>query len=1125
MSRLRFANQVVGKITRLKSMITQMDKKYHNSKLLFIGLDVGSTTVKAVVMDQSNAILWKKYCRHLAKQPEVVREFLDEIETRFPGRRLTVFTTGNGGRAIAPYLNARQIQEVNAVTLAVEKRYPQAGSVVELGGQDAKIILWKRDATGRKNTLSFMNDKCAGGTGATLDKVFTKIGLSLSKIVEITAEETPLHNIAAKCGVFAETDVVGLMKAGIKEEEIAVSLIHAIVKQNIEVLLRGNVLKTDVLLLGGPHYYFKAFETLWRREIPEIWRLHRFTPPKRPLDKMIYVPEDARYFAAIGAVYFGRESEMHLSDQHDGEHNPDRTYPGPDSLTYYIEEGKQAQLISMGEVKPGLVQSDEERRDFEKRFAIPAFEAPPLAPGSIVKCHLGVDGGSTSTKLVLIDPDGALLYKDYILSKGNPIVDVRNMLATLNKWRYRNRVELEICSSGVTGYAAAILEQAFGFDVSIVETVAHLRSAQQFCGNVDIICDVGGQDIKVLFMKHNRVVDIKLNTQCSAGNGYFLQNMAEQFGIPMKEYAEAAFSVDKAPSFNYGCAVFMEQDKVNFQQLGWTKEEIMAGLALVLPLNIWNYVVQETNLRRLGRRFLLQGGTQKNLAAVKAQVDFIENKVPGADVMVHPHADIAGAIGAALESVSTGAARKSTFIGIQRGTRITFSAKNNKSTECRFCANRCKRSFIDIAAPGKKTVRYISGYGCDKGQAENLSEMRERQAVKATKRDAFPNLVAEASLRAFDTYRFDEMPDELIVAERRQEREKMVVGIPRLLNMFLYAPFFSTYFRALGVGEVVYSDNTSVKLWREGNKWGAIDPCFPAKVAPAHIYNLLTRDNVTHICFPMITHMDNVVQNSLGETACVIQMATPEVVEAAFTKTRNQFAEYGKVYLKPLLRMDHPKEAFGKLLEYFGPLLGVTREENEWAAQQGFAAMDTYLADLRAKGAALINRLVETDRIGILFLGKPYHHDPGLNHGIFDAFQERGFPILIAESLPITRQFLDPLFPEATKERDQAPFDISDVWQRGFNRSTNTKIWAAKIAARHPNLAVIDMSSFKCGHDAPTYSYIDNILDASETPHFLFHDIDQNRPDSTFKIRIESIDYFLKKEEERLKEKISALTG
>jgi len=829
------------------------------------------------------------------------------------------------------------------------------------------------------------------------------------------------------------------------------------------------------------------------------------------MEELVFVPDDAQYFAALGAVWFGRESRELLASNREP-----APYLGAAALEAFLASSRDARLASLGAVRPGLVSSAQEIADFAGQYAIPPFAPPVLAQGEEVRAWLGMDGGSTSSKLTLIDDEGRLLYRDYVLSRGNPIVDATTMFGRILDWEKDTGIHLVLRGTGVTGYAAALLSRAFDFDISVVETVAHLKSARLYYGDPDIICDVGGQDIKVLFMKHGRVVDIKLNTQCSAGNGYFLQSMANQFGVPIDEYADRAFSVSRAPSFNYGCAVFMEQDKVNFQQLGWSENEIMAGLALVLPQNIWNYVVQETNLARLGRRFILQGGTQKNLAAVKAQVDFIKERIPDARVDVHRYADVAGAIGAAVEAMERVGDSGGRFVGLARASKVTFSSLNDESTRCRFCSNRCPRTFIDIQVPGAAPLLHISGYGCEQGASESTGAMKEARQAREQVRSRHPNLVARAEELVFSPASFEPLPDALRNPEAGALRAQMVVGIPRLLNLFYYAPFFNAYFRSLGVADVVYSDPTSRRLWSEGNTWGSIDPCFPAKVAPAHVYNLMQKKNVTHICFPILTYLESQVKNTLGNNACVIQMGTPEVVDAAFTRHRNHFRDAGVSFWKPLVRMDRRSEALANLHDYFKDILLLSKEESDAAAARGFAAMDHYLETLRTEGAAVLSSLVEEDRIGILFIGHPYHHDTGLNHGILEEFQSCGFPILCIESLPVTRQFLEPLFgPEVGASL--AAMEVKDVWQRNFNRNTNLKIWAARVASRHPNLAVVDMSSFKCGHDAPTYSYIDRILDASETPHFLFHDIDQNKPQGTINIRIQSIRYFLDEEQNRLR--------
>ncbi len=328
-----------------------------DSNILDVGIDVGSTTVKAVVVDAAGKILWKDYRRHNTHQPELVREFLTVITAEYPNAKLRTYITGSGGRGLTKHIGAIYVQEVNAVTCAVEKLHPDTGSVIELGGQDAKVIIWRNAiGTDERTTLSFMNDKCAGGTGATIDKILGKLGLNHERACAINPDGKTIHHVAAKCGVFAETDVVGLLKAGIDVEEIFVSLCTAIVRQNLEVLVRGNVLHEKVLLLGGPNTYIGAFAKLWREHLPETWKLHGYSPVStEPLEELIRVPADAQYFAALGAVFFGRASdEMSLLFK-GGISTGHGLYKGPEDLSSYIESGRLEKLESYGNIRDGLI--------------------------------------------------------------------------------------------------------------------------------------------------------------------------------------------------------------------------------------------------------------------------------------------------------------------------------------------------------------------------------------------------------------------------------------------------------------------------------------------------------------------------------------------------------------------------------------------------------------------------------------------------------------------------------------------------------------------------------------------------------------------------------------------------
>ena len=711
-------------------------------KRAIVGLDVGSTTVKAVIVDpETKDIVWSDYQRHHTKQAECVLDFMVRVEGILDDRGvddIRVFATGSGAKPLERPLGAKFVQEVNSVTLAVERLHPDAGSVIELGGQDAKIIVFKEnDRTGDKTANASMNDKCASGTGATIDKCMIKVGMPPEETLKLHFDDTHLHHVAAKCGVFAETDIVNLVKTGIPSDEIMCSLADAIVMQNLSVLTRGNTLRHKVLLLGGPNTFLPFLQECWRKRIPETWDERGYDYPKDvPIEELIPVPENAALYAAYGAVIYGMHEPSEVGEYH-----------GLEGLKSYITEGRKERL---GEsAGPPLAQDGVELGRFLAAYEIPRF-VEPEPHAEKVRAVIGLDGGSTSSKAVLLSEDGDVLMKAYTLSKGNPIQDAKELLAELRDRMREKGAEIEVLGFGATGYAADVLEECVRADVNIVETVAHMMSATHYFGDVDVICDIGGQDIKVLFMENGDIKTFKLSNQCSAGNGMLLQAMADQFGLPVTEYAENAFRADLAPKFSYGCAVFLDTDRVNFQKEGFSKEELLAGLAQVLPKNVWQYVVGVPRMAALGRKFVLQGGTQYNMAAVKAQVDYIKERVPNAEVFVHPHSGEAGAIGAAMETLRVVKRRgSSTFIGLDAAIGLEYQTKNDESTTCHFCANECSRTFIDAFRPDGTTSRYISGFSCEKGMVESKDAMEALVKERRQIMKEFPNLVTYEGLKAF----------------------------------------------------------------------------------------------------------------------------------------------------------------------------------------------------------------------------------------------------------------------------------------------------------------------------------------------------------------------------------------
>jgi len=1137
------------KPTVLRASHTQ--KPHDHVTKFMVGLDVGSTTVKAVVVDSAtDKILWQDYQRHETKQPEKTLEFLKRMEAEVGINRLNarMFLTGSGGSAIADQVGAKFVQEVTAVSLAVEKMHPEVYSVIELGGQDAKIIIFKDDEeTGRKKKIPSMNDKCAGGTGAVIDKINAKLRIPVEQLADQGYHGIKLHKVAGKCGVFAETDINSLQKVGTGSDELMASLFEAIVLQNLSVLTRGHTLRPHVLLLGGPNSFIRGMREAWQANIPRMWQERKVTIPdgSRPED-LIKVPENAQYFAAIGAIQFGR-----------GEDDCIGCYRGHDELVHYIDYGRQEEKAKSG--GRGLVGHSDELEIFKDTYRRKKFTPVTLQSGSTIGGFIGIDGGSTSTKAVLLDEKGEILCKSYQLSKGNPIQDTIEMFEGLRGQVEAQHAKLEVLGVATTGYAKDILKDVLKADVALVETVAHTESALKFYEDPHVIVDVGGQDIKIIILHNGRVKDFKLNTQCSAGNGYFLQSTAEGFGLEVNQYADLALSAKAMPVFGYGCAVFMQSDIVNFQRQGWQAEEILAGLAAVLPKNVFLYVASIPNLAALGSRFVLQGGTQNNLAVVKAEVDFIRNSFRAAgknpEIIVHEHCGESGAIGAAQESLRLWRNGKQTsFIGLDAVRKIAYRTTRDEATRCYFCKNNCLRTFIDIRTepvqnyvPIERVTKVPLMQGeqrliiatCEKGTVEDLNEMKDIKAGLDKIRDQYPNFVDIASKEVFRPTNAANVADPLPtrawtkVAKQRvalmQNRRQFRIGIPRVLNIYNYAPLFSAYFESLGIQpeNIVYSDYTSSDLYRAGASRGAIDPCFPAKIGISHVYNLIkekhSKKPLQAIFFPMYDVLHSPLVKITGANACPTVTATPETVKAAFTKENDVFAENHLKYINPVLNFTDRKLFAYQMWQAWESLLGLSQEENGRAVESGFEALKEYEDGIRRRARQVLDQLEREDRIGIVMLGRPYHHDPGLNHEILDEFQKLGYPIFSQNTLPLDEDLLERLFGfEVRSGVISSPLDISDAWKNSYSCSTNHKVWAAKFTARHPNLVALEISSFKCGHDAPIYGVIEGIVEQSGTPYFCFKDLDENKPSGSIKIRVETIDYFLRRYREEVIRKRNA---
>jgi predicted nucleotide-binding protein (sugar kinase/HSP70/actin superfamily) len=547
----------------------------------------------------------------------------------------------------------------------------------------------------------------------------------------------------------------------------------------------------------------------------------------------------------------------------------------------------------------------------------------------------------------------------------------------------------------------------------------------------------------------------------------------------------------------------------------------------LLPKNVFLYVAGVSNVASLGSRIVLQGGTQKNLSVVKAEVDFIRAHYHGAEipeVAIHPNCCEAGAIGAALEAVENRRSQKaSSFPGFEFLDRLNYSISRDESTRCHFCTNR---TFVELSTDARSACesKRVIIANCERGETENSDELRKIGKAWYELRQSSPNYVQAAAEKLWLPVQC--APGTSLSSRAKSKthlRAQIRIGIPRVLNLYAYAPLFSAYFVNLGIParNLHYSHYSTPERYQQAAGFSAIDPCFPSKVALAHIYELLQhcqKDPLNAIFFLMFDVLTSPLEHCVGSNACPCGAATPEAVKAAFYRKVNWFQKAGVQYLNPVLDLSDRDLFKYQMFKCWKDLLHLDWEENARAVDAAFAAHSNFEAEFRSQTRQTLDNLEHTGQIGLVMLGCPYHHDPGLNQGIFEELHRLGYPIFSQGLLPLDADLLDRLFgPDIKAGLIRSPLDISDVWKNTSSANSNHKIWAAKFVARHLNLISVELSNFKCGHDAFISRLIERIIAASGKPHFSFRDLDENRPISSIRIRVETMHYFLKHYREQLK--------
>lgn len=876
-----------------------------------VGIDVGSTTLKAIVLNDTDEIIYQSYERHKSKVRELSVEKLEELRSLLEGKEVALTITGSAGLGIAQDADFPFVQEVFATAQAVKTYYPRTEVVIELGGEDAKIIFLKGSLEER------MNSTCAGGTGAFIDQMASLLDVDLETMDALSLQHTKLYPIASRCGVFAKSDVQPLINQGVEKSNLAASIFQAVVDQSIAGLAQGRNIEGNVLFLGGPLHFLKGLQ-------------ERFVETLHLRQGEANFPDLSPYFVALGAAVYAKGQR-------------------PVSYERLLERLKQAANKKIENVGlPPLFEHDEAYLEFKDRH-----HQSRVAHGDIKtyegKAYLGIDAGSTTTKLILIDDSDNILHESYTNNLGNPVDVIRKELLTIYQQMNPN---ITIYQSAVTGYGEELMKHAFHLDIGVVETIAHYTAAKHFNPNVDFIIDIGGQDMKCFRIKDHSIDDILLNEACSSGCGSFIETFAKSMGYDIEQFAVMGLASQHPVDLGTRCTVFMNSSVKQAQKNGASMEDISAGLCISVVKNALYKVIRAKSADDIGKEIVVQGGTFLNDTVLRS----FEQEL-GRNVIRPGIAHLMGAYGAALLAKEK-AKKQGTILHKEALENFTHTSQ---AINCGLCTNHCNLT-INAFQDGSK---HIAGNKC------------ERPITGKANVDQLPNLYE-------DKY-------EMLMSLKSVPGERGKIGIPLVLNLFDTLPFWHTFFTSLGY-EVVLSDRSSKALYASGQHTISSDTiCYPAKLVHGHIQSLLDK-GVHTIFYPCMSYnIDE--QMSDNHFNCPVVAYYPEVIEGNM--------ELGDIdFMYPYLYMNDPKTFEKKIGEYFADhYMDIGKSELSHATKEAYAAYHKSHEAIYRKGDEAIAFAKANHRKVIVLAGRPYHIDPQINHGIDRLLTNLGFVVISEDAI------------------------------------------------------------------------------------------------------------------------------
>ena len=971
-----------------------------------LGIDIGSTTVKVSIIEDGGKLLFADYKRHFANIQETLADLLREGEEKLGALTVEPVITGSGGLTLSKHLGIPFVQEVVAVATSLKDYAPQTDVAIELGGEDAKIIYFTGGIDQR------MNGICAGGTGSFIDQMASLLQTDASGLNEYAKNYKAIYPIAARCGVFAKTDIQPLINEGATKEDLSASIFQAVVNQTISGLACGKPIRGNVAFLGGPLHFLPELRAAFIRTL-------NLGPDQ------IIAPDHSHLFAAIGAAM----------------NSDPKTTASLHDLIERLSHGIKMDF-EVKRMEP-LFTDEADYEDFKTRHASHDVKKGDLATYE-GNCYLGIDAGSTTTKVALVGEDGSLLYRFYSNNNGSPLATAIRAMQEIHD---QLPEKAQIAYSCSTGYGEALLKSALMLDEGEVETISHYYAAAAFEPDVDCILDIGGQDMKCIKIKDGTVDSVQLNEACSSGCGSFIETFAKSLNYSVQDFAREALFAKNPTDLGTRCTVFMNSNVKQAQKEGASVADISAGLAYSVIKNALFKVIKITNASDLGKHVVVQGGTFYNDAVLRSF-----EKISGCEAVRPDIAGIMGAYGAALIARERyDASKTTTMLPIDKILSLTYKTT---MARCQGCTNHCVLT-INRFDGGRQ---FVTGNRCERGLGGNKQ-----------KKD-IPNLFDYKYHRMFD---YEPLTADLA--------PRGTVGIPRVLNMYENYPFWAVFFRELGY-RTVLSPKSTRQIYELGiESIPSESECYPAKLAHGHI-EWLIRQGLTYIFYPCVPYERNETPEAGNHYNCPMVTSYAENIK----NNVESLTDHKVHFRNPFMAFTNEEILTKRLVEEFTKDQSIPEKEIRAAAHKAWQELIASRQDMEKKGEEVIAWLKETGHHGIVLAGRPYHVDPEINHGIPELITSYGFAVLTEDSV-------------SHLGRVDRPLIVTDQWMY------HSRLYeAASYVKTQPNLDLIQLNSFGCGLDAVTTDQVNDILTRSGKIYTLLK-IDEVNNLGAARIRVRSL--------------------